>query len=639
MLYHYDVIVIGAGHAGVEAALAAARLNHKTAIITLDKNKIALMPCNPSIGGSAKGIVVREIDALGGEMAKAADATALQMKLLNNSRGPAVWAIRAQSDKIAYSKYMKNVIEKQENLTIIENLVEKLLVNDKQEIFGVQFEDGQKLLSKIVILTTGTYMSSLTLQGFTKKSEGPDQQKTSNGISLQLKELGFQLVRLKTGTPPRLLRDSIDFSKTKVELGSDLPLAFSHQTKTFLPFNQQLPCYLLYTNEKTHEIINNNLDKSPMYNGTISSKGPRYCPSIEDKVVRFADRPRHQIFLEPESTLLNTIYVQGLSTSLGVEEQDKILRTLPGLENCQVVKWAYAIEYDALDPTQLWPSLETKVIKNFFTAGQINGTSGYEEAACQGLIAGINAHLKLINQEPLILKRDEAYIGVLIDDLTTKGNGYEPYRLLTSLAEHRLLLRNDNAQTRLIKYGYQIGLVSLSQWNEFNDKQDLMRIIENKLKVIKIKQNSDFANYLIKNHQITIPDNSISCYELLKRPEIKLTCFQSLIEEINNLDYHQLLELEISIKFIGYIDQQRKMAEQMLNLETKQIPNDINYDLVDNITLAAKEKLKKIRPLTVGHASRISGISPSDVQMLLFFLKNKYPYLNKNNKKTLINFS
>lgn len=630
MKYDYDVVVIGAGHAGVEAALATARAGHKTAVLTLDKNKIALMPCNPSIGGSAKGIVVREIDALGGEMAKAADATALQMKLLNNSRGPAVWAIRAQSDKIAYSKYMQDVLEKQENLTIIETMVQELLVNEINEIYGVRSEDGQTIFSKIVILTTGTYLRSLTLRGLTSKVEGPDQQRTSNGISGQLEQLGFDLVRLKTGTPPRLRANSIDFSQTQVELGTDLPLAFSHQTKKFLPFSEQWPCFLLYTNEKTHEIINNNLDKSPIYNGTIVSKGPRYCPSIEDKVVRFADKPRHQIFLEPESKDLDTIYVQGLSTSLGIAEQDQILRTLPGLANCEVVKWAYAIEYDALEPTQLWPTLETKLIKNFFTAGQINGTSGYEEAACQGLMAGINAHLKLANQASLILKRDEAYIGVLIDDLTTKGNSQEPYRLLTSLAEHRLLLRNDNAQTRLIKHGYRVGLISEGQWNEFQTKQELMKVIEEKLKTIKVKQNTEFAEILMTNHQMTIPDNSISCYELLKRPALKLNDFVLLIPEIQNLDYHQILELEISIKFIGYINQQIKVAEQMLSLESKQIPSDIDYDLVDNITLAAKEKLKKIRPLTIAHASRISGISPADIQMLLFFLKNKYPYLSTN---------
>ncbi|MDQ7982928.1 MAG: tRNA uridine-5-carboxymethylaminomethyl(34) synthesis enzyme MnmG [Spiroplasma sp.] len=628
--YDFETIVIGAGHAGVEAALACARSGHKTAIVTLDKNKIALMPCNPSIGGSAKGIVVREIDALGGEMAKAADATALQMKLLNNSRGPAVWAIRAQSDKIAYSQYMKQVLEGQENLTIIETMVQSLLVDENNQAYGIKTEDGSTLLSKVVILTTGTYMRSLTLRGFDQKSEGPDQQRTSNGISDQLANLGFQLVRLKTGTPPRLLRSSIDFSQTKVELGSDLPLAFSHQTKKFLPIKDQLPCYLIYTNAKTHEIINNNLDKSPMYNGTITANGPRYCPSIEDKVVRFADKSRHQIFLEPESTQLSSIYVQGLSTSLAIEQQDQILRTLPGLKDCQVLKWAYAIEYDAIDPRQLWPSLETKIIKNFFTAGQINGTSGYEEAACQGLIAGINAHLKLTNQEPLILKRDEAYIGVLIDDLTTKGNGFEPYRLLTSLAEYRLLLRNDNAQTRLINYGYHVGLVTDKQLEEFKYQQNLSTIITAKLQTIKVNQSSDFGQFLTTNYQTFIPDNGISCFELVKRPEIKLEYFKTVIPEINDLNYHQNLELEISIKFAGYIKQQEKNAQQMLNWETKQIPKDIDYDLIDNITLVAKEKLQQIRPLTIAHATRIPGITPSDIHMLLFFLKNKYPYLNAN---------
>lgn len=629
MQNQYDVIVIGAGHAGVEAALACARTGNKTAIITLDKTKIALMPCNPSIGGPAKGIVVREIDALGGEMAKAADATALQMKLLNSSRGPAVWAIRAQSDKIAYSQYMQKVVSEQENLTIIETMVKEVLIDDKKVAYGVRCYDGTEILSKIVILTTGTYMSSLTLQGLEKKVSGPDNQKTSNGISDQLKDLSFNLIRLKTGTPPRVLRKSIDFSQASIELGSDLPLAFSHRTKKFLSLEQQLPCYLIYTNDDTHNIINNNLHQSPMYNGEFKGTGPRYCPSIEDKVVRFSDKPRHQIFLEPESTQLDTIYIQGFSTSLPIDVQDKMLRTLPGLEKCQVAKWAYAIEYDAIEPTQLWPTLETKLIKNFFTAGQINGTSGYEEAACQGLIAGINAHLKLANQKPLILKRDEAYIGVLIDDLITKGTK-EPYRLLTSLAEHRLLLRNDNAQTRIMKHGYRAGLVTQEEWNQFNLIQDLMAEITEELKVIKISRTSDFGKNLTDNHEIIIPHNSITAYELLKRPEIKLDMLKPLIPKLQQLDYHQFTELEISIKFIGYINQQKKLAAQMLNLEKKQIPHDINYDLVGSITLEAREKFKIIRPLTIAHASRISGVSPADIQMLLIFLKKTYPYLNAN---------
>lgn len=622
----YQIIVIGAGHAGVEAALSCARTGHKTAIITLDKTKIALMPCNPSIGGPAKGVVVREIDALGGEMAKAADATALQMKLLNNSRGPAVWAIRAQSDKVAYSQYMQNAINNQENLTILEVMVQSLII-EAEVVKGVILENGKKITSEIVILTTGTYMTALTLQGEDKKSQGPDDQRTSDGIAQQLKTLGFNMIRLKTGTPPRIKKNSIDFSKTNIELGSDLPLAFSHQTTNFLPLIKQLPCYLLYTNDKTHTVINSNLGKSPMYNGETESTGPRYCPSIEDKVVRFADKPRHQIFLEPESLTLDSIYVQGFSTSMPIDVQDKMLRTLPGLENCQVLKWAYAIEYDAFEPTQLWPTLETKLVKNLFSAGQVNGTSGYEEAACQGLIAGINAHLKLKKAAPLILKRDEAYIGVLIDDLVTKGT-IEPYRLLTSLAEHRLLLRNDNAQTRLIKYGYQVGLVSEQRWLHFNKQQALMLTIIEKLKTIKISPDSDIAECINSNNLGPIPNNHIIGYELLKRPGVKLSIFSSQIPLINDLQYHELMELEITIKYSGYIDQQLKMAQQANHLEKKQIPNDINYDLVASITGEAREKLKRVRPLTIGHATRISGVSPADIQVLLFFLKRKYPHLN-----------
>lgn len=626
MKYDYEIIVIGAGHAGVEAALSSARAGNKTAIITLDKTKIALMPCNPSIGGPAKGVVVREIDALGGEMAKAADATALQMKLLNHSRGPAVWTIRAQSDKIAYSQYMQNAINKQENLTILEVMVQSLII-EENTAKGVILENSEKITSEIVILTTGTYMTALTLQGHNKKSEGPDGQRTSNGISEQLKIVGFNMIRLKTGTPPRIKKNSIDFDKTNIELGSDLPLAFSHETKNFLPLAKQLPCYLLYTNDKTHTIINNNLDKSPMYNGEAQGTGPRYCPSIEDKVVRFADKPRHQIFLEPESLALDSIYVQGFSTSMPIDVQDKMLKTLPGLENCEVLKWAYAIEYDAFEPTQLWPTLETKLIKNLFSAGQINGTSGYEEAACQGLMAGINAHLKIKKEKPLILKRDEAYIGVLIDDLVTKGT-VEPYRLLTSLAEHRLLLRNDNAQTRLIKYGYQVGLVSEQRWSQFNIQQTLMSNIVEKLKTIKISPNSEVAKYIINNNLGSIPNNHIIAYELLKRPRVKLSMFTSQLPLINDLQYHELMELEITIKYSGYINQQLKMAQQTNSLEKKQIPSDIDYDLVESITGEAREKLKRVRPLTIGHATRISGVSPADIQVLLFFLKRKYPNLN-----------
>lgn len=618
----YDVIVIGGGHAGVEAALACARLKHKTLMVTLEPTKIASMPCNPSIGGPAKGIVVREIDALGGEMAKAADKTALQMKLLNSSRGPAVWALRTQSDKIAYSKYMYDVIRQQDNLTVLSAMVNELLI-ENHTVKGIILNDGTIIKAKKVILTTGTYMEAKVLQGSSVKQEGPDGQKGSYGISKQLAQLGFKVIRLKTGTPPRVHKDSIDYSKMQLELGTDLPLAFSFSTKEFVPLKKQVPCWLIYTNENTHKIINENLKASAMYRAIPTSVGPRYCPSIEDKVVRFADKLRHQIFLEPESVALETIYVQGFSTSMPIDIQDRMLRTLPGLENVQVLKWAYAIEYDAIDPLQLKPTLETKIIKNLFSAGQINGTSGYEEAACQGLMAAINVHCQLVNKEPFILRRDEAYIGVLIDDLVTKGVS-EPYRLLTSRAEHRIFLRNDNAEDRLKQYAYDIGLVSRVEWDEYQKQCQLQNIVENELRVTRFTPNSTIQKALQESN-FSLLTAGISAWDLLKRPEISLNFLVPYVTSISLLNQNQKTNCEIKNKFSGYLIRHQKQITRKIKLEKKQIPQDINYDFVANIAIEAKEKLKLVQPLTVAQASRISGVNPADIVSLLFHLRKKYP--------------
>lgn len=619
---NYDVIVIGGGHAGVEAALACARLKHKTLIITLDVSKIASMPCNPSIGGSAKGIVVREIAALGGEMGRAADKTALQMKLLNLSQGPSVWSIRAQCDKVAYSKYMIDVVKTTPNLTVLAAMVKELLIVNNV-IEGVVLEDQTIIKAKKVILTTGTYMEAKVLQGLTSKQEGPDGQKGSYGISKQLATLGFKLLRLKTGTPPRVHKDTIDYSQTQLEPGSDLPLAFDFNTKEFLPLSKQVPCWLLYTNDATHKIINENLHESAMYYKVPESIGPRYCPSIEDKVVRFAKRPRHQIFLEPESSSLDTIYIQGFSTSMSISIQEKMLRTLPALKNAKVLRWAYAIEYDALDPLQLKPTLETKLIKNLFSAGQINGTSGYEEAAAQGLMAAINVHCQLTNQEPFILQRHEAYIGVLIDDLVTKGV-FEPYRLLTTRAEYRVALRNDNAEERLKHYGYQMGLVNQKQWDDYQIEVKLQAAVIDELKTTIFTPKSLIQAQLIKNN-FTLLNRGVSAWDLLKRPEITLDFLAPFVSKIGSLNQNQKTNCEIKNKFSDYLAiMQKKMARQG-KLEKKQIPQDVNYDDVSNIAFEARDKLKLIKPLNVGQAARISGINPTDIEALLFYLHKKYP--------------
>ena len=545
----YEIIVVGGGHAGCEASLAAARKNHKTLLVTGNIKNIADMPCNPSIGGSAKGIVVREIDALGGEMGKNADKSLLQIKMLNNKKGPAIQALRAQADKITYPKNMLKTLNNTPNLTIKEAIVENLIVEDNK-IKGIILEDGTTIFAKAVILTTGTYLKADILVGDTRRREGPHGEKPSNYLSENLKKLGFKIKRLKTGTPPRLEKSTINFEKLRVENGDNEPLTFSFDNEPIYDVNNQIPCHLIYTNKKTHEIIKQNLSKSSMYGGLddIEGIGPRYCPSIEDKIVRFSDKERHQLFLEPESIYYDDMYLQGFSTSMPYDIQEQMVHSLEGLENAKILKYAYAIEYDAIYPNQLKQSLETRIIENLYTAGQINGTSGYEEAACQGLIAGINAALKLENKEPLILKRNEAYIGVLIDDLITKGIR-DPYRLLTSRAEYRLLLRHDNADLRLRKYGYEVGLISKEKYDKLIQKENNLNEIIELLKNNKITPKKEINDYLVKNNSTPIKDG-ISLFQLLKRPEIKINNIKEFIElkkytkeELENGEVREVLKI------------------------------------------------------------------------------------------------
>ena len=621
----YDIIVVGGGHAGCEAALASARLNNKTLLITGNINNIADMPCNPSIGGPAKGIVVREIDALGGEMAKNSDKACIQIKMLNTKKGPAVQALRAQEDKNIYPKEMLKTLKETNNLEIKESLVEDLIVKDNK-IGGVVLEDGNKITSKAVILTTGTYLKADILTGSNRTPGGPHGERRSNSLSDKLKEYGFTILRLKTGTPQRIDKNTIDYSKTSIEEGDKKEYTFSFSNKAYYDVNNQVPCHLIYTTEKTHEIIKEHLNESSMYGGYVNGVGPRYCPSIEDKVVRFSDKERHQLFLEPESLVEddpeygNSIYIQGFSTSMPYEVQEEMVHSLPGLENAKILKYAYAIEYDAIDSLQLNQSLETKVIENLFTAGQINGTSGYEEAAGQGLIAGINASRKINNLEPLILKRNEAYIGVLIDDLVTKGIK-DPYRLLTSRAEYRLLLRNDNADIRLKDYGHEVGLISDDDYSKYKEKISNIEKLTNELKEKRITPKKEVLDFLDKLGTTPLKEG-ISLYELLKRPEIKIEDLKEYI----NLDYDKevLEEIEIECKYEGYIKKATKEAEKMLSLEEKQIPKDIDYNKVSNLASEAREKLIKVMPTTLGQASRISGVNPADISILMVYLRRKY---------------
>lgn len=613
---HYDVIVVGAGHAGVEAGVAAARMGAKTLMLTLNLDMIAFMPCNPSLGGPAKGIVVREVDALGGVMAKVIDKTYIQMRLLNTRKGPAVQALRAQADKPLYIKEMKNTIENEENLTLRQGMVNRLIVEDGV-CKGVTTESKAAYRAETVIVTTGTFMRSKVLMGDLEYESGPNNQRVSVKLSEHLEELGIEITRFKTGTPPRVNSHTIDYSKTEMQPGDDKPQAFSYETTEYVA--EQIPCWLTYTNEFTHKVIDDNLSLSAMYSGMKRGTGPRYCPSIEDKVVRFNDKPRHQIFLEPEGRDTEEVYVQGLSTSLPEYIQYDMVKTVPGLENAEIMRAGYAIEYDAVVPTQLWPTLELKKIPGLFTAGQINGTSGYEEAAAQGIMAGINAASKVLGQDPLILDRSQAYIGVLIDDLVTKGTN-EPYRLLTSRAEYRLLLRHDNADLRLTEVGYNLGLIKKERHTKFVEKKQLVEEEKKRLAKIIIKP-EDYVQKMLKEANAAPLKEAVKAYNLIKRPEISYDLLEKVIEPNNLLPHEVREQVEIQIKYEGYIKKANDQVERMLKMEDKKVPDNIDYDDISGIASEAKDKLKEVRPLSVGQASRISGVNPSDISILLIYIE------------------
>lgn len=616
---NFDVIVVGAGHAGSEAALAAARMGQSTLLVTIDLDMVAFMPCNPSIGGPAKGVVVREIDAMGGEMGRNIDKTYIQMRMLNTGKGPAVQALRAQADKNDYAHEMKKTLEKQENLLLRQGIVDELIVEDGT-VQGVITHTGAIYRSKAVILTAGTSSRGQIIIGELKYSSGPNNSQPSIKLSESLLEHGFDLARFKTGTPPRILSSSIDYSQTEEQPGDEAPNHFSFTSKDEDYLQDQLSCWLTYTGPEAHQIIRDNLHRAPMFTGIVEGVGARYCPSIEDKIVRFSDKPRHQLFLEPEGRNTEEVYVQGLSSSLPEEVQEAVLHSIAGLENAKMMRTGYAIEYDVVKPHQLRPSLETKIVKNLFTAGQMNGTSGYEEAAGQGLMAGINAALTVQGKEPLVLKRSDGYIGVMIDDLVTKGT-LEPYRLLTSRAEYRLILRHDNADMRLSEIGHDIGLLSDERYQAFINKQAAVEAEIARLKGIRLKPTAELQAFLAEKNSTQLRDGFLFA-DLLKRPELDYDSLYPFAPLEEPLSSDVTRQVEIQIKYDGYINKAYSKVEKLKRLEEKRIPENIDYDSINGIANEAKEKMKKIQPETIAQASRISGVNPADISVLMVHVQS-----------------
>ena len=636
----YDVVIVGAGHAGCEAALASARLGLKTIVFTVSVDSIALMPCNPNIGGSSKGHLVREIDALGGEMGKVIDKTFIQSKMLNKSKGPAVHSLRAQADKANYTRTMRKVLENQENLEIKQAEITDILVED-EKIVGVQTYSGAIYKCKAVVLCTGTYLKARCIYGEISNATGPNGLQAANYLTDSLRSLGIEMYRFKTGTPARIDKRSVDFSKMEEQFGDERVVPFSFTTNPEDVQIEQASCWLTYTNEKTHEIIRNNLDRSPLFSGMIEGTGPRYCPSIEDKVVKFADKNKHQVFIEPEGLDTNEMYVGGMSSSLPEDVQYAMYRSVPGLENVKIVRNAYAIEYDCIDARQLYPTLEFKKIEGLYSGGQFNGSSGYEEAAAQGLVAGINAALKILGREQIVIDRSEGYIGVLIDDLVTKES-HEPYRMMTSRAEYRLLLRQDNADQRLTRIGYQVGLISDERYRQLLDKEEIILSEVERLEHTNVGANQEVQEVLAE-YGSTPLNNGTTLAELIRRPELS---YEALAKIDKNRDLRQkcvdkstnyvdkseknvdklvqevIEQIDINIKYDGYIKRQLKQVEQFKKLETKRIPENINYDEIKSLRIEAVQKLKQYSPISIGQASRISGVSPADISVLLVYLES-----------------